>query len=52
MFIIITNTSGPTPYFVSNDGTDDGGVSGDINNPFQTLKLFQVKNYKSRHNIF
>ena len=27
----------PTPYFISNDGTDDSGVSGDINNPFQTL---------------
>ena len=27
----------PTPYFVSNDGTDDVSVSGDINNPFQTL---------------
>ena len=27
----------PTPFFVSNDGTDDVSVSGDINNPFQTL---------------
>ena len=27
----------PTPYFVSNDGNDGGGVSGDINNPFRTL---------------
>ena len=39
MFITITNTSLPTPYFISNDGTDDSGVSGDINNPFQTLHL-------------
>ena len=27
----------PTSYFVSNDGTDDVSVSGDINNPFRTL---------------
>ena len=27
----------PSPYFVSNDGNDDSGVSGDENNPFQTL---------------
>ena len=27
----------PTPYFVSKTGTDDVSVSGDINNPFQTL---------------
>ena len=27
----------PRPYYVSTDGTDDSGVSGDIDNPFQTL---------------
>ena len=27
----------PTPYYVATDGTDDSGVSGDIDNPFQTL---------------
>ena len=27
----------PNAYYVSTDGTDDSGVSGDINNPFQTL---------------
>ena len=29
----------PTPYFISNDGTDDSIVSGDINNPFQNLGM-------------
>ena len=32
----------PTPFFVSNDGTDDVSVSGDINNPFQTLAFAPV----------
>ena len=41
----------PRPYYVSNDGTDDSGVSGDIDNPFQNLKLHNFKNYKSRYNI-
>ena len=27
----------PNSYYVSNDGTDDSGVSGDVNNPFRTL---------------
>jgi len=27
----------PNSYYVSTDGTDDSGVSGDIDNPFQTL---------------
>ena len=27
----------PTAYYVSNDGNDTGGTSGDINNPFKTL---------------
>ena len=32
-----TPTEAPIPYYVSIDGTDDSGVSGDIDNPFQTL---------------
>ena len=39
MFIVITNISdaSKTAYYVSINGTDTGGTSGDINNPFQTL---------------
>ena len=39
----------PTPYFVSNDGTDDVSVSGDINNPFQTLFPGQELQIKTQY---
>ena len=41
----------PNAYYVSTDGTDDSGVSGDINNPFQTLN-YAISRITNQNTIY
>ena len=41
----------PRGYYVSNDGTDSGGTSGDINNPFKTLN-YAISRITNQNTIY
>ena len=41
----------PRAYYVSINGTDTGGTSGDINNPFQTLN-YAISRITNQHKTY